>query len=118
MKKLEINDKFINKYIFWNTKLMAVGVIIGLIWVFVYVFIISSYLTTMIKSDELIFLFDGGIAGAGGGIIMIIMGIIGKIIFSKKTIKCRNCGYISRADKYHCGNCGEKLYQDDLLKFP
>lgn len=106
----------LNKYIFINNKLTAVSVILGFIWIIIsFAFIGPNFRIS--TSDDINWLFRGSLVGLGGGIIFIIVGIIGKIAYRNKIIKCKNCGSENRADKYFCRNCGEKLDEDDLLKF-
>ena len=39
----------------------------------------------------------------------LFFGLLAKKYYSKKMKKCSNCGEETTADKYFCGNCGERF---------
>ena len=103
---------------FLNIKLVAISVIIGAIWVLVFVVFIWPFLIqssgVWLRNFSLIFCV--GTATLGGLLVFCVVGVIGKIVYSKKIIKCKQCKSVNRADKYFCGSCGERLLDDEWIK--
>jgi len=113
MKKRYEIDKCLDKYFFLNNRLIAISTIVLVIWALCFVIFIWP---ASVKIFHIIswtfYMFLGGIGSLS---IILIVGFVGKKIYKNKLFECNNCGATSRADKYFCGNCGEKLDNDDLF---
>lgn len=109
-------NNLFDKLTFFNKKTGLIAGLLTLVW------IVTLYFFIWEKFDDLEIVKNGqeatiirvSVANAGNLIIVLVVGICGKLIYKHKKVKCSRCSYISGADRKYCGNCGEKL-SDDVL---
>jgi hypothetical protein len=115
---LKDKNPVINKIMFFNIKTFTIAWILVMIWVVVFIFIIWPNIVadaSDLSKAQIHYMQETNIGTLGGILIIVLVGVIGKLIYKNMTIKCKKCNHISRADKWYCGNCGEKL-SGDLMK--
>jgi uncharacterized membrane protein YqjE len=101
-------NKILSKFLFFNMKTLVLTFILALIWIVVFIFLIWP-------NKHYHYMEGMNIVSLGNLLIIVLVGGAGKIIYRNIRIKCRHCNFISTADKWYCGNCGEKL-DGDLFK--
>ena len=107
----------LDKFWFLNIKLTIILVVVANIYIVFHILVIGDYLDKTLVGELRVLFWPVFAVSAGivPIILLFIIGVLGKLIYSKKTIKCK-CGNISRADKWYCGKCGERLLDDEVIK--
>lgn len=110
--------KLLKKIWFLNIKMSVVFVVAGNMYVAFHFFIIQPFLRKYLNVGGGFlfwpincFLFAFNIL-----LILFVIGFIGKVVYSKRQIKCEGCGQISSADKWFCSECGKRLLDDGWIK--
>lgn len=117
MVELKKTDSF-PSFLFLNIKMAVVLIFVGIVWVVFYILFFWNFLRSVFSGKLQSMFWPANIfcIALSPILIFLIIGVLGKIIFMHMTIKCKKCGEISRADKWYCGNCGERLLDDDWIK--
>lgn len=117
-EKMSSLNIFLYKYIYFNKPLFIIEIFGFQLFVLLYILCGEKIVKNIFGEDHFISLSIIFLV-LGMSIIFFALGLVGKLIYMRKKIKCSKCKKIFRADIVFCPKCGNRLdgWDENLTVF-